>query len=233
LPSHAAATHPGLQRKFNEDRYAAEDGLGLYLVADGMGGYASGEVAAEIVRDTLLGEVSRGTDLADAIHRSHELVLEEIARRDVDARMGTTVVALLLEGGDYTIAWIGDSRAYLWDGSELRQLTRDHSYVHALVERGSLASEEARSHPDRHALTQSIGVSREMELRPGIEHGSLQPGERILLRSDGLTEDLSDTELARQLGRHDSVQDQAEALVNAALRAGGRDNVTVLVVSDS
>jgi protein phosphatase len=220
-----------LQRKFNEDRYAAEDSLGLYLVADGMGGHAHGEVAADIVREALQREVSSGTDLVIAILRSHDHVLEEISRRGADVRMGTTVVALLLENSEYTVAWVGDSRAYLWNGSELKQLTRDHSYVRELVDQGKLASDEIRSHPSRHALTQSIGVSQEMKLQPGMLTGSLHSGERILLCSDGLTEELTDTEIALQLERHDSQQSQVDALVNAALRAGGSDNITVIVVN--
>ena len=165
-----------------------------------------------------------------AILHAHEAVLEEIAKRPAGSRMGTTLVALLLDGLAYNLVWIGDSRAYLWDGYQLTQLTRDHSYVRHLVEAGELSAREAAFHPDRHALTQSIGVSPAMTLDPGELHGVLQPGERILLCSDGLTDELSDQEIARQLASHPSADAQVQALLDATLKAGGRDNVTIVIV---
>jgi protein phosphatase len=219
-----------LRRNGNEDCYAADARLGLWLVADGVGGYACGEVAAAIVTATVTREMSRGETLVDAILQSHSEVLKEIAASAGNTRMGSTVVALSMLDNNYTVAWIGDSRAYLWDGRELQQLSRDHSHVRDLVDRGVLSHEDMGSHPDRHALTQSIGVSSDMKLEPGQQRGQLAAGQQILLCSDGLTTELTDSEIAEQLRCYSSAQDQVDALVNAALEAGGRDNVTVVVV---
>ncbi len=226
----AAATHPGLRRNGNEDCYAADATLGLWLVADGVGGHASGEVAAAIVKNTVTRESSCGETLVDAIRHAHAEVIEEIARSEAPTRMGSTVVALSLVDDDYTIAWVGDSRAYLWDGANLLQLTRDHSHARDLLDRGMVSPEDVDRHPDRHALTQSIGVSSDMKLDIGEQRGNLSASQQILLCSDGLTDELTDTEIAQLLSRHSSPQAQVDALVEAALDAGGRDNVTVIVV---
>jgi protein phosphatase len=219
-----------LRRNGNEDCYAADATLGLWLVADGIGGHSCGEVAAAIVTATVTREVSRGETLVNAILQSHSEVLKEIAASASDTRMGSTVVALSMLDDNYTVAWTGDSRAYLWDGRELQQLSRDHSHVRDLVDQGMLSLADIDSHPDRHALTQSIGVSSDMKLEPGQQRGQLAAGQQILLCSDGLTDELTDSEIAQQLGCHSSVQGQVDALVNAALEAGGADNVTVVVV---
>jgi serine/threonine protein phosphatase PrpC len=219
-----------LKRDGNEDCFVADGSLGLWLVADGVGGHSCGEVAAAIVAATVTEEVTRGQPLATAIHQAHADVLREIASRDTNTRMGSTVVALLLADADYTLVWVGDSRAYLWDGIKLAQLTRDHSHVRDLVDRGMLASEDIKSHPERHALTQSIGVSLDMQLSLGQSLGQLEVGQQILLCSDGLTDELPDSEIAQQLRHHSSTQAQVDGLINAALQAGGRDNVTAVIV---
>lgn len=226
----AASTHMGLQRNDNEDCYAADAAHGLWLVADGVGGHSSGEVAAAIVKATVELEVLRGETLSKAILLAHSEVLAAIARDKNHTRMGSTVVALSLVDGDYTVAWVGDSRAYLWDGGELVQLTVDHSHVRTLVDMGMLSHEDMDSHPDRHALTQSLGVSVDMKLALGQRRGQLHAGQQILLCSDGLTDELTDTEIAGQLAACASPQEQVDGLVNAALRAGGRDNITVIMV---
>jgi serine/threonine protein phosphatase PrpC len=219
-----------LKRDGNEDCFVADGSLGLWLVADGVGGHSCGEVAAAIVAATVTEEVARGQPLATAIHQAHAEVLREIAGRDTNTRMGSTVVAVLLADADYTLAWVGDSRAYLWDGITLLQLTRDHSHVRDLVDRGMLANEDIKSHPERHALTQSIGVSLDMQLNLGQALGQLEAGQQMLLCSDGLTDELPDSEIAQQLRHHSSTQAQVDGLINAALRAGGRDNVTAVIV---
>lgn len=230
LRQFAAATHPGLKRNGNEDCYAADATLGLWLVADGVGGHASGEVAAAIVKSTVTREFSRGETLLDAIRHAHTEVLKEIARRETPTPMGSTVVALSIVDNDYTIAWVGDSRAYLHDGVDLQQLTRDHSHARDLLDRGILSPEDVDRHPDRHALTQSIGVSSDIKLDIGERCGRLATGQQILLCSDGLTDELTDNKIAQQLNRHPTAQAQVDALVDAALKAGGHDNLTVVIV---
>lgn len=226
-----ADSHPGKKRDHNEDSFEADPRRGLYLVADGVGGHANGEVASAIVRDTLVRECSAEVALADAIRHSHREVLREIARRPA-SNMGSTVVALQLRGSEYEIAWVGDSRAYLFDGN-LRQITRDHNPVSEMLARGVITAEQAAHHPERNVLSQSLGVSEAVAINPEHKRGELLPGQQILLCSDGLTDELSDEEIARLMREHRSPESQVGALIEAALEAGGRDNVTVIVVGDS
>ena len=225
----AASTHPGYKRKNNEDCYVTVPDLELWLVADGVGGHASGEVASAIVGATLRERVAEGDPLVDAIIKCHEAVLTEIRARNVINDMGSTVVALKIAADRYEIGWVGDSRAYLWDGA-LRQLTRDHNPVSELLARGTISPEEASTHPERHVLTQSLGVSENMLLEPGWVRGELGEDQQILLCSDGLTDEVPDPVIARLMASAETPQAQVDALVEAALDAGGRDNITVVVV---
>ncbi|MBT4519718.1 MAG: serine/threonine-protein phosphatase [Halieaceae bacterium] len=225
----AATTHPGLKRSHNEDSYASDPDLGLWLVADGVGGHASGEVASAIVRDTLHSGFARGRDLVDAICDAHEAVLEDMATAENRAGMGSTVVALSLQDQQYDVAWVGDSRAYLWDG-KLHQLTRDHSQVGLLVAKGIVSPQQAATHPKRHVLTQSVGISNTMRLAPERIVGELSSGQQILLCSDGLTDELNDATIAKHMARCPTAQAQVDALLSEALAAGGRDNITIVVI---
>jgi serine/threonine protein phosphatase PrpC len=226
----AAGTHTGLRRSRNEDSYEADQELGLWLVADGVGGHACGDVASAIVKAEVHKQVLEGASLVDAIMHAHAAVLKEIARRGSDTRMGTTVVALSIQYTRWSLAWVGDSRAYLLDGGQLRQLTRDHSHVRDLVDRGLLAPAAVATHPDRHALTQSMGISSEMKPEPGFMQGDWQQGQQVLLCSDGLTDELNDDSIRQILLDKGAAQAQVDGLVDAALEAGGRDNITVIVV---
>jgi len=199
-------------------------------VADGVGGHSHGEVASSIVKTTIRGAVAHGEDLLEAICSAHSAVLEEIARRKASSGMGSTVVAMTLEGESYDIVWVGDSRAYLWDGEKLSQLSRDHRHVSSLVAQGLITREEAKNHPERNLLTQSIGVSANTQIHPDRERGVIKPGQQIILCSDGLSDELSDEEIATQMCDHDSAQGQVDGLMQAALTAGGSDNITVIVV---
>lgn len=225
----AASTHQGLVRDHNEDCYDANPELGLWLVADGVGGHANGEVASDIVRQTIRENIAAGNNLIDAITHAHEAVLAEIKSRDTGSNMGSTVVALRLNGNDYEIAWVGDSRAYLYDGA-VRQLSRDHNPVSELVAEGILTREQAAKHPDRHVLSQSLGVSDTVNLQPDCITGTLEPGQQIILCSDGLSDGVSTVAMASIMKHQHTNQAQVEALQNAALGAGGHDNITVVVV---
>ncbi len=225
----AASTHQGLVRDHNEDCYEANPELGLWLVADGVGGHSHGEVASAVARDTIRESVAAGVDLVSAIKKAHKAVLAEIDKKDHTSNMGSTVVALQLRGDEYDIAWVGDSRAYLYDGA-VRQLTRDHNPVSELLATGILTREEAATHPDRHVLTQSLGVSRSVDLEPGHITGTLASGQQIILCSDGLSDDVSTVTMTSHMKRTHTNRAQVDALLHAALDAGGRDNVTVVVV---
>lgn len=226
----AAGTHKGMKRDHNEDCFEANADLNLWLIADGVGGHSFGEVASALVKTTLVEQRAQGADLLESIFASHRAVLAEISKRGAGSNMGSTVVAMTLTEGLYDIAWVGDSRAYLWDGAKLSQITVDHSHVSALVAEGVVSQDQAKNHPDRHVLTQSIGVSSEMNLNPGRARGSLENGQQILMCSDGLTDELSDKEIAQMMHAKTTPQGQVDGLINAALAAGGSDNVTAVVV---
>lgn len=229
MVAYAAETHRGLVRSINEDCYEADPEIGLWLVADGVGGHAGGEIASELTRATVREVFRRTGDLRAAIAAAHAAVLDAIRRGAGKSNMGSTVVALALHGRDYEIAWVGDSRAYLWDG-RLTLLTRDHSLVEALLAKGVITQDEAFNHPKRNIITQSIGVTADHELQIDSVSGVLRPGQRLLLCSDGLNDEIREREIAERLAEASSPQEQVASLLHGSLAAGGRDNVTVVVV---
>ncbi len=224
-----AGTHPGHHRKNNEDSFVADPELGLWLVADGVGGHAGGEVASAIVAATVRDCIARGESLERAIYAAHRAVLAQAAERRERTDMGSTVVAMSLRGRDFQLGWVGDSRAYLWD-DRLTLLSRDHNPVSELLLRGLITSEEATNHPERHVLTQCLGISEQMRIFPEVTSGRLSGRQRLLLCSDGLNDELSDAVIASHLAAHAAPEAQVDALISAALAAGGRDNVTVIIV---
>jgi PPM family protein phosphatase len=227
----SADTHPGHKRSHNEDCYKANPAQGLWLVADGVGGHSNGEVAAAIVRDTLDKDLTAGSNLIDAIHHSHAEILEEIANRE-GSNMGSTVVALQLRDNDYEIAWVGDSRAYLFDGNNLKQITRDHNPVSEMLARGVITPEQAANHPERNVLSQSLGVADTITVAPDRIRGELHKNQQIMLCSDGLTDELSDEQIKQAMINGTTPDAQVKALIQGALDSGGRDNVTVVVVGE-
>ncbi len=224
-----ADTHPGYHRKNNEDSFVAAPELGLWLVADGVGGHDAGEMASAIVGATVRESIANGRSLDQAIMVAHQAVLTEIGESRDSSDMGSTVVALLMRDDEYEIGWVGDSRAYLWDG-RLSPLTQDHNPVSELLARGLISNTEAAQHPERHVLTQCLGISRNMRVNPGLVHGQLTGQQQFLLCSDGLTDELSDAVIASHLAAQDTPQQQADALLGAALAAGGRDNITLIIL---
>ncbi len=224
-------THPGLRRALNEDTYYGDSELGLWLVADGMGGHACGEVASALAREAIVREVRKGTPLPQALRVADEEIIRASRRRNDALPMGTTAVVLRVEGDRFEVAWIGDSRAYLWRDGRLAQLSQDHSFVQDLIAQGALTAEQARSHPQRSVVTQALGVTDPAHLKVATMSGELRPGVQLLLCSDGLTEEVDDARIAEVLGYQDcSAQECVDILVAAALDAGGSDNVTAVVV---
>lgn len=231
-PDHrsGASTDTGAVRKLNEDTYLSNPDHGLWLVADGMGGHQSGDVASAITRDTVADSVAAGDDLTGAIQLAHRKILDEAAARKNSSGMGSTIVAAAVDGNDYEIAWVGDSRAYLWDGN-LMQITRDHSYVRDLVDSGAITPEEAKTHPGRHLLVRCLGADDDGKpLQVETRRGRFSQGQELLLCSDGLTGELEDDEIGAILAEASSPQQRVDKLVRAAVDHGGQDNVTVLLV---
>jgi PPM family protein phosphatase len=153
------STHVGLRREHNEDTYYADADLGVWLVADGMGGHEHGEVASAIARDTLVAEIHNGTPLTRAVQLADEEIIKHSNRRSEALPMGTTIATMrLVNEREYEIAWVGDSRVYLWNGA-LKQISQDHSYVQELIDQGAITVEQARSHPHRNVvtLTEEVG----------------------------------------------------------------------------
>ena len=224
-------SHVGLRREHNEDTYYADADMGIWLVADGMGGHEHGEVASAIARDTLISELTKGTPLVRSVQLADEEIIRHSNRRSEALPMGTTIAAMRLVGNnEFEIAWVGDSRIYLWNG-ELKQISQDHSYVQELIDQGAITHEQARSHPHRNVVTQALGVTDPQSLRVELVTGEFSPGMQILLCSDGLTEEVSDAEIAALVGRSElSAQECVDQLIVAALDGGGSDNVTVILV---
>lgn len=218
----AAATDTGRVRDGNEDAYAMS--ASTWVVADGMGGHAGGEVAARAAADAAL-----AAEPAEAVSRAHDAVLA-VTTAEL-AGMGTTLVhAVVVEGADgpeLQVRWAGDSRAYLLDVDGLRPLTRDHNQAQELLEQGHLTTEQARVHPGQYRLTRALGLGRPVPPEPG--EVTVAASGRLLLCTDGLTGELPDADVAALLG-DGPPDDVARRLVAAAVAAGGRDNVTVVVV---
>jgi protein phosphatase len=225
------ATHPG-QREHNEDCYATDAILGLGLVADGMGGYACGEVASDLVKTSIEIAAANNEGLSEAILKAHDAVQAAAELDESKKGMGSTAIAVKMNDLDYELAWVGDSRGYLWDGkNELKQITRDHSYVESLLSSGAISYEEAINHPNRNLITQAVGVSAEGGLEIGCVHGRLVAGQQLLLCSDGLVDEVRDLEIARLMSDAESPEEAMNSLVRAAVVAGGHDNITVVIVT--
>jgi serine/threonine protein phosphatase PrpC len=233
---YSAASHPGLMRDNNEDCFLSRPEHGLWLVADGMGGHEAGEVASAIVRDTIERETQNNPhiSLPDSIQQAHTCILSSAAQGIGAPGMGSTVVALKSNSDKYQIAWVGDSRAYLWtptrDGGRLEQLSTDHSYVQMLVETGAISPEDAESHPEKNIITQCLGMQELAQVRVDLVEQQWQKGQWILLCSDGLTDEVSDKTIAQILFESHDCLAAVDQLLHAALTSGGRDNITVQII---
>lgn len=230
-----SATDVGRVRGHNEDSLIA-DGV-VFAVADGMGGHAAGEVASRIVVDTLRGLAQRVVlvrdDVVTALADSNEQILRSVARHPEQTGMGTTAAGLAIVSAGGSSHWavfnVGDSRVYRYVDGSLRMVTVDHSEVRELVDAGLITEAEAARHPLRNVVTRSLGS----DSMPAVDLWVFPPqvGERFLICSDGLTGELADHQIAALLGDHEDPQAAAVALVDAAVAAGGRDNVSVVVVA--
>jgi protein phosphatase len=240
----AGLTDRSRVRPRNEDAFFADPKEGLFIVADGMGGQAAGEIASEAVVEVLplpirklMGDV-KDLRTATAKERLREAICElsTTLRRQAEDRpglqgIGSTVVVALIRGRRALIGHMGDSRAYLLRGPALEQLTKDHSVAQLLVDAGELKPDEAASHPARGQLTRFVGMAREP--LPEVRAKELQPGDRLLLCTDGLTTMAPDRGLFAVLKPRRSPESLCRQFVTAANAAGGRDNITAVVVSIS
>lgn len=230
-----AATHVGRIREGNEDSYLCADRM--YFVADGMGGHSAGEVASDIAVKVLADELQRSSAdisserVAFAVKQANLAILGESMRDSSKAGMGTTLTGLAVadhEGRRAIVANVGDSRTYLWRHDELRQITKDHSHVQSLVDRGAITRAEARTHHQRNIVLRAMGIDASVEV--DTFELSIEEGDRFVICSDGLVDEADDLEIENTIRLANGPQDLADRLVALANDNGGRDNITVVVV---
>jgi serine/threonine protein phosphatase PrpC len=242
-------TDVGRRRKINEDSYLVAPESKLFAVCDGMGGHNAGEVASKMAIETIEAFIQRsgvekeitwpwgldanlsfeGNRLKTAIRLANARVFQAADNREDLTGMGTTVVAAVASGQGLTIASAGDSRCYLVRDGQLKQLTRDDSWVSAALGEGILNSDDVEHHPLRNVITKAVGARDTIDLDV-VEH-ELRPGDVVMLCSDGLHGMISDQEIARILADGEApLEDASARLIEAANEAGGRDNVTVVLL---
>ncbi len=222
-----AATDLGRVREVNEDSYLVE--APLYAVADGMGGHRGGDVASRLALDTVETLFRRGDDtLADQVREANRVVYERSESDQRVSGMGTTLTAVIVDRATVHLAHVGDSRAYLLRAGDLRQITSDHTLVARMVKAGEITREEAAVHPHRNVVTRSLGT--EPTLQVDEDTIALLDEDRVLICSDGLTGMVAEDQIQAILEAEPDPQRVADRLVKAANRAGGIDNITVLVL---
>jgi serine/threonine protein phosphatase PrpC len=229
----AGRTDPGKVRSANEDALIDRPDIGLWAVADGVGGAMAGARASGLVVDALAGVRSPESaqafldEVRERLRMVNEQLIVEARAISADATMASTVVILLFFEGFFACAWAGDSRLYLMRDGVLQQVTRDHSEVQELLQAGSISAEQARNHPRGNVITRAVGAQEELALE--VVQDRICPGDLFLLCSDGLTKMLADAEIASALdGRPPAVL--VDELIEATLERGAIDNVTILAV---
>ena len=236
-------TNTGKVRDNNEDTFIAErlpNGWVLACVIDGVGGYEGGEVAADIARTTILQELQQPSqDVLAAMRRSMQLANQNIYNEKLRGKGNNqmacvvTLAVVDVENNQFSYAHVGDTRLYLLRDNSLVKVTKDHSFVGFLEDSGRLSEKEAMSHPKRNEINKALGFDVQMEAKEDyIETGSspFLPGDMLLLCSDGLTDLVNNETMNSILAASKTLQDKSEALINAANNAGGKDNITVVLV---
>lgn len=243
-----ARSDVGCVRANNEDNYRVAPEVNLFVLSDGMGGLASGEVASRLSVDAVVkhcgeaaanpslgmagariaGASEASNRLASAIRLANQAVYDAAKRNGNNGRMGATLAAIRIDGERLTVAHVGDSRIYRLRGGNLEQLTRDHSFVAEQVHNGRMTAEEASSSALQSVLIRAIGIEADVDV--DVNEELLVEGDTVLVCSDGLTRELSDEQIAGVLEESGGAQQAADSLVALAKQAGGSDNVTVIVV---
>ena len=231
----------GQQRDENEDYvgfFQNKAGINFAIVADGIGGHQGGDVASEMAvshmgfrfENTTFKEPNDAVKwLASEVQDENQHIIEK-AREFSDLNgMGTTMVAALLFDQKFLMANIGDSRGYLFRDGQLHQLTEDHSLVNELVKRGEISAEQARQHPQKNIITRTLGISPDADIDTNLYQ--IQPGDQLLLCSDGLTNMVTDQQLATVLATTQTSTQKCETLIKLANAAGGKDNITALLMA--
>ena len=234
-----SVTNIGKRRKLNQDFvYTSEEPVGhlpnLFVVADGMGGHKAGDYASKLAVTTMVEEIAESDEtipeklLGRAIETANGKVRESAEKLPELEGMGTTVVAASCDGDTLSVANVGDSRLYIIGGHEIRQITRDHSWVEEMVRRGGLGRDEARNHPDKNIITRAVGA--EDTVKADFFSVKLKEGDLILMCTDGLTNMLEDEEIRMILDGARDIVEKAEELVRRANENGGMDNISVILI---
>ena len=230
-------TDTGVVRTANQDNYSVDDELGrFFIVADGMGGHAGGEEASRIATEIIYDYLKQNWDsplesavlLKQAVTKANQGIIEDQKNHPERRDMGTTVVVLIFRDEQPICAHVGDSRLYRLRDSNLEQITDDHTWVGMALKKGEIDAEQAKFHPWRHVLSQCLG--REDLQRIDIQQFEVRSGDRLLICSDGLTEEVTDAQIETALTNLQSCQETAQELIDAAKAAGGSDNITIVIV---
>ena len=234
--SSAGRSHVGMVRAINEDACLAMPELGLWAVADGMGGHEAGDIASQMIVETLqeiplpLAWPDFLNSVREALHDVNRRLREESAQRYQNRTIGSTVVVLLAYDSQCACLWVGDSRIYRLRNGQLEQLTRDHSHVQELVDQGLLTPEEVHRHPLANVITRAVGSADDLQIDEVVY--PLQVGDLFLLCSDGLNKTVPDEEIARLLAHSNhNCQEAVKAFIHLALMRDANDNVTTIVVN--
>jgi protein phosphatase len=247
--SSAVASHPGLRRDDNEDSYCVRPDIGLYMVADGMGGHTAGEVASRLavqaveafVQDTAAADSNRtwpfpydpsltldGNRLRIGFRLANRRITRAIEEDDSLKGMATTAAAVLVGASELAVAHVGDSRVYRWRAGALEQVTQDHSWVSEQVRAGVLSESDARRHPWRNVVTRALAGGEDPDVEVGIVE--VRAGDRLIICSDGLSSVVPGDALRAIIDARDDLEEACRALVDAANEAGGPDNITVAML---
>ena len=234
--SSAGRSHVGMVRVINEDACLALPERGLWAVADGMGGHEAGDIASQMVVETLqqIAPPAGWAEFREAVREVlcevNQRLREESAQRYQNRTIGSTVVVLIAYETQCACLWVGDSRIYRLRDGQLQQLTRDHSHVQELVDQGLIAPEEAHRHPLANVITRAVGSADDLQVDEVVH--PLHSGDLFLLCSDGLNKTVSDEEIARLLDHSDhNCQEAVKAFIHLALMRDANDNVTTVVVN--
>jgi protein phosphatase len=241
-------TEVGCVRKHNEDNFLVQPDQGLFVVADGLGGHAAGEVASMIVVDKIGDFIAHtserdrtwpveyeaglsydGNRLKAALLLADDGILNDIKANPERESMGSTVVACLAQGDRATLVHVGDSRAYLMNPDGIRQITQDHSWVAEQVANGILTPDEARHHPFRNVITQALGNGGDLDV--SVQEIQVKESDRILLCSDGLSGMVQDRAIWEIVQQAPDIEAAAEKLIAMAMENGGEDNITVILIA--
>ena len=228
------ASDLGCVRSNNEDYYLVAPAIGLYVVADGMGGAQAGEHAAKLAAETLWEVVHQNADGVDenvfveGFHEANRRIMEAASADPALEGMGTTMVAALSKDGDLLIASVGDSRAYLFDSAGFSAVTEDQTWVNEVGRRLGIDEENLKNHPMRHVLTMAIGVSEQLRVHTYLIHAN--PGTQVLLCTDGLHGVAPEQELKRVLASDAPLDAKCRDLIATARSFGGPDNITALLL---